>query len=87
MSADNDLLLDNAAVCSQHPALEDSTVRECITLNVISPLRRELAILREQLAERDAEIAALKALADAMADELREPMALHSYRAAYPKED
>lgn len=62
MSADNDLLLDNAAVCSQHPALEDSTVRECITLNVISPLRRELAALRAQLAERDAEIARQSAL-------------------------
>lgn len=85
----NELLLDNAATCSQHPALEEPTVRECIVLNIVNPLRvayawaademdaykdaaekrmnerdaalEELAALRAQLAERDAEIARLKA--------------------------
>jgi len=148
----NELLLDNAATCSQHPALEEPTVRECIVLNIVNPLRvayawaademdaykdaaekrmnerdaalEELAALREQLAgrteqlevsiqnnalikngllkraeraeaqlaERDAEIAALKGHAEAMCRILQmgdggfDRPETAAYRAAYPKE-
>lgn len=52
----------------------------------------ELAALREQLAERDAELAAIKVHAEAMAEGIEsshleiEQEALAAYRAAYPKE-
>lgn len=52
----DDLLLDNAATCSQHPALEDLMVRECITLNIINPLRTALAAALEELARLKAPV-------------------------------
>ena len=68
--------------------------------HVIECLRAELAALREQLAERDAEIAALKGHAEAIAhdyfmswagdltlDEFNEYPVIAAYRAAYPEED
>lgn len=59
--------------------------------HVIECLRAELAALREQLAERDAELAALKRHAKAMYEDVRlaygdlSEAAEHD-RAAYPKE-
>ena len=107
----NELLLDNAATCSQHPALEDRAVRECIVLNIINPLRAasagESARLkaawdashnqamkngaacnewRDRANRAEAELAKLRQHAEAMADELREPMALRDYRADFPEE-
>ena len=44
-------LIDNAAACSQHPALipdrdtTDESLRECIVLNVCKPLRQRIAEL------------------------------------------
>lgn len=54
-------------------------------------LERELAALREQLAERDAELAKIKGHAEAMYEDVRlayEDLseAGEAYRAAYPKE-
>lgn len=44
-------LIDNAATCSQHKALtDDESVRECIYLNIIRPLRERIAALEAELA-------------------------------------
>ena len=47
---DNDLL-DNAACCSQDPNMLNGTLRECVQLNVINPLRKEIANLERIAAE------------------------------------
>lgn len=43
----NERMIDNAATCSQHRALLEDTVRECITLNIIVPLRDKIAALEK----------------------------------------
>lgn len=44
---DNDRLLDNAATCSQYAALvESDSLRECIVLNIIDPLKTQINDLR-----------------------------------------
>ena len=40
---DNARLLENAATCSQHrPLLDNESLRECIVLNIIDPLKAEI---------------------------------------------
>ena len=43
----NDRLLDDAATCSQHkPLVDNESLRECIVLNIIDPLKAEIRQLR-----------------------------------------
>ena len=47
---DNDRLLDNAGACSQHmPLLKNESLRECIVLNIIDPLKTEIKQLQGEL--------------------------------------
>ena len=64
----DDHLLDNAACCSQDKNMLEGPLRECVQLNVINPLRKELAAMTER-AERYRE--ALEKAADTFADAAR----------------
>ena len=53
---DDERLIENAAMCSQHkPLIDDKSVNECIVLNVCKPLRDEIESLRAKVAELERE--------------------------------
>jgi len=74
---DDERLIENAAMCSQHkPLIDDKSVNEYIVLNVCKPLRDEIESLRAKVAELERDKGAAR----------RDSTRSHNIVAAFQKE-